>query len=74
MKYKLNVKRDVDVYDDALMLHLYWGWKFSDEVLQPTHVRGFDTMKEVRHEIKNLVIPCDCKECIEGLARDLASK
>lgn len=70
MNYKLNVKTDVDVFDDAIMLHLQYGWKFADDPTQPCHVRGFDTMKELKAYIKGGVITCDCKECLEWLAKN----
>jgi hypothetical protein len=66
MKYKLNVKRDVDVcssmfgdYTDY-MLNLPNGFRFDDEIV---HIRGFDSMAELRQAAKNDVILCDCKDC-----------
>lgn len=60
MKYKLNVKRDVDATDDGYMLYLPYGFKFYDEIV---HCRGYDTMAEMRKSIKEEVIPCNCEEC-----------
>ena len=67
MKYKLDVANDVD--DDGgegFVLNLRWGFRFSDDVV---HVRGYDTMKELRESVKNDVIPCDCPDCKRGLQR-----
>ena len=60
MKYKLNVKRNVDATDDGYMLYLPYGFRFYDEIV---HCRGYDTMAEMRKSIKEEVIPCDCEEC-----------
>jgi hypothetical protein len=65
-KYKLDVARDVDVDGggfsgpETYMLHLPFGFRFTSEVV---HVRGFDTMKELRAAAKQDVIPCDCASC-----------
>jgi hypothetical protein len=66
MKYKLNAARDVD-YDEAgvYILNLPSGWRF-DEHSSPndrSHVRGYDSMKELRDDIKHSVISCDCTGC-----------
>jgi len=70
MKYKLDVSNDVDVdgYGDdvAYMLNLPYGFRFSDEIV---HVRGYDTMAELRASVKTDVIPCDCPDCLKGLAK-----
>jgi hypothetical protein len=62
MKYKLNVKRDVDVTEDGnYILNLPNGFRF-DEHSYPNdrhHVKGYDSLKEIRADIK-FVIPCDC--------------
>lgn len=65
MKYKLNVSRDVDVdgYGDdvAYILNLPKGFRFYDDLV---HIRGYDTMAELRQAMKNDdVIPCDCSGC-----------
>lgn len=79
MKYKLDIKRDVDYdghpddEDCGYILNLVYGWRFSDDS-SPSHVKGFDSMKELRDEIKNNVSKCNCKECLEGIAKDSASK
>jgi hypothetical protein len=68
MKYKLDVARDVDTDEpDVYILNLPKGWRF-DEVSSAdnrSHVRGYDTMRELRNDIKHSVIPCDCKHCIK---------
>lgn len=65
MRYKLNVDRDVDVNeDDTLVLNLPRGFKFSHDVLEVCHTCGYDTMRDLRQDIKSWVVPCDCKDCI----------
>jgi hypothetical protein len=69
-KYKLDVPNDVDIDKSIFstsvgyILNLPHGFRFDDEVV---HVRGFDSMAELRQAAKNDVIPCDCKSCKEGL-------
>lgn len=66
LKYKLDVKRDVDPDgDDGFILCLPFGWRFYDDLV---HVRGYDTMKELRDDVKWTVIPCDCDECTQAIA------
>jgi hypothetical protein len=60
MKYKLDINRDVDADGDAYMLWLPFGFRFSDDLV---HVRGFDTIAEIRQAAKNDVISCDCNDC-----------
>lgn len=72
MKYKLNVKRDVDIDGDYLgikgyILNLPAGFKLYDE---DCHVRGFDTMKELKEFVKWGVEPCNCKECLTMLENE----
>lgn len=60
-KYKLNVARDVDTdEDEGPILNLPAGFRFRDEVV---HVRGFDTMRELRAAVRADVIPCQCDHC-----------
>lgn len=63
-KYKLNVTRDVDVdgYGDEVsyILNLPWGFRFYDDLV---HIRGYDTMAELRSSSKDDVMVCDCSEC-----------
>lgn len=66
MKYKLNVSRDVDVagqWSDQpdYILNLPFGFRFADDLV---HVRGYDSMKELKASAKSDVIPCDCPECV----------
>ena len=76
-KYKLNVKNDVDVCtsrfsdDTDYLLHLPYGFRFSDEVV---HIRGFDSMKELKEASKKDVVPCDCQNCKEGLMKQRIAK
>ena len=65
-KYKLDVKNHVDVdgwHEDEItyVLNLPYGFRFSDEIV---HVRGYDTMAELRASVKIDVVPCDCPSCI----------
>ena len=64
-RYKLDVKRDVDPADDGFMLCLPFGWRFYDDLV---HVRGYDTMKELREDVKWMIVPCDCDECTQAIA------
>lgn len=59
-KYKLDVVRDVDADEDGYILNLPNGFRFDDDLV---HVRGFDTMKELRAAVKTDVIPCNCSGC-----------
>jgi hypothetical protein len=65
MDYKLNIKRDVDVageytdYPDYI-LNLPHGYRFSDDLV---HVRGYDSMAELKQSAKNDVVPCNCADC-----------
>ena len=63
MKYKLDIKRDVDADGDGYMLWLPFGFRFSDDLV---HVRCFDTITEIKTAAKNDVVECDCKECKEN--------
>jgi hypothetical protein len=66
MKYKLDVARDVDRDEpDVFILNLPKGWRFDEGSSNQnrSHVRGYDSMKELRDDIKHNVIPCDCSGC-----------
>lgn len=67
MRYKLNWNRDVDVTDDEFILNLPYGYKFPYDPLCPTHIRGYDSKKELLADVKN-VVKCICEECKEGAA------
>jgi hypothetical protein len=61
MKYKLDVAKDVDLDGDSgFILNLPNGFRFYDEVV---HVRGYDSLKELKLSAKTDVIQCDCKDC-----------
>ena len=63
MKYKLNVQRDVDTDEPGVyILNLPGGFKYDDDD-HGTHVKGFDSMKELRWDAKNNVESCDCDKC-----------
>jgi hypothetical protein len=65
MKYKLDIKRDVDPDGDAYFLWLPFGFRFSDDLV---HVRGYDTLAEIRKAAKTDVITCDCEDCKKSIA------
>jgi hypothetical protein len=64
MKYKLNVARDVDVdgYGDekGYILNLPYGFRFYDDLV---HIRGYDTMRELRESARDDTIVCNCTMC-----------
>ena len=61
MKYKLNFSRDVDTDEPGvLILNLPNGFRFYDEVC---HVRGFESLAELKDAVKWQVVPCDCNQC-----------
>ena len=64
-KYVLDIKRDVDKGEDDYLLWLPFGYKFSDDLV---HVRGYDTIAEIRKASKTDVVECDCADCIRGMA------
>ena len=59
-KYKLDMTRDVDFDGESYMFNLLRGWRFYNDAV---HVRGFDTLAEIRAAAKTDVIPCACREC-----------
>jgi hypothetical protein len=65
-KYKLNIKRDVDIegndYQTDIILNTPSGFRINDSDI--VHVRGFDSMAELKQYVKDGgVVPCDCKSC-----------
>ena len=64
MKYKLNVTRDVDTDEpEVFILNLPGGWKFNHDPIALCHTYAYDSMSELRADIKHSVEPCDCAEC-----------
>ena len=67
MKYKLNISRDVDVSEafdlTDYILNLPKRFCFDDE---GNHVKGFDSMADLRKSIKLEVRTCKCKECLSN--------
>lgn len=69
MKYKLNFSRDVDVdgYPEdgegygSYILNLPYGFCFDDE---GNHVKGYDSMADLKKSVKLEVRVCKCKECL----------
>jgi hypothetical protein len=69
MKYKLNVARDVDTDEPGVfILNLPGGWKFTHDPMALCHTHAYDSMKELREDIKHWVEPCDCAECKRMIA------
>jgi hypothetical protein len=64
MKYKLDIKKDVDADGDGYMLWLPFGFRFSDDLV---HVRCFDTLTEIRQAAKRDVVECDCEDCTKNI-------
>jgi len=64
-KYILDAVWDVDTDEPGVfILNLPYGFRFDDSHEDnPEHIRGFDSMREVRDSAKNDVIPCNCREC-----------
>jgi len=66
-KYKIR-PQDIDRDEPGVfILNLPDGFQFSTD--PGCHTRGFDSMKELRDEVKWAVIPCDCPECKKGLCK-----
>jgi len=66
MKYTLNVSRDVDRDEPGVyILNLPRGFRFDEHSAENdrSHVRGYDTMKDLRFDVKNSVVACDCSNC-----------
>jgi hypothetical protein len=67
MKYKLNIGRDVDISGDYLgntdyILNTPAGFRINDSDI--CHVRGFDSLAELRDYVKQGgVVPCNCEGC-----------
>lgn len=69
MTYKLNIKRDVDIASNFwgtqtnYILNTPSGFRIND--IDLVHVRGFDSMAEIKAFVKDGgVISCNCKECV----------
>jgi hypothetical protein len=60
-RYKLR-QQDIDPDPDGYILNLPAGYQFKYD--PGCHVRGFDTMKELRDEARTGVIACSCKDCL----------
>ena len=62
MRYKLDLKRDIDPDgDEGYILCLPFGYRFYDDLV---HVRGFDTIREIKRAAREDVIVCTCQECL----------
>lgn len=70
MKYKLNVSRDVDTDEPGVfILNLPGGWKFNHDLYDLCHTYAYDSMKELKADIKHFVVSCECAECIRMIAQ-----
>jgi hypothetical protein len=47
---------------NSIIVTLKYGWRFSDDTLSPTHVMGFDTIKDAKQAIR-YAQKCNCIEC-----------
>lgn len=64
MKYKLNIKQDVDTDEPGVyILNLPHGWRFTHDT-SPLHVYAYDTMRDLKTDVKFSVVPCTCTECL----------
>lgn len=70
-KYRLNIARDVDRdgwdEDGGYILNLPNGYRIDDGPFDPSnaeHVRGFDSMAELKNFIRDgYVVLCECNCC-----------
>jgi hypothetical protein len=69
-EYKLNIKNDLCINKDfqfyltpLYILKLPKGFRFYDEII---HIRGYDSMVELKKSAKRDVVPCNCNECLKG--------
>ena len=63
-KYKLDVKRDVGTDEPGVfILNLPGGWRFNHDPMALLHTYAYDSMRELRNDIKYSVEPCACNEC-----------
>ena len=70
MAYKLNVQRDVDTDEPGVyILNLPGGWRFNHEPMDRLHTWAYDSMRELRADIKHSVVSCDCAECLDMIKR-----
>jgi hypothetical protein len=71
MSYKLNTSRDVDTDEPGVfILNLPAGYRFNHDPMSTLHVYAYDSMKELRVDIKHSVITCECAECKSMLNRN----
>jgi len=62
-RYPLDIARDVDPDGaEGFILNLIFGWRFVDDLV---HVRGYDTLAELRKSARFDVIRCSCVSCLE---------
>ena len=71
MKYKLDIKRDVDGIEGDYLLWLPAGFRFNDDMV---HVRGYDTIKEIKIAAQLDVVECDCDDCKQNIANSKAKE
>lgn len=65
--YKLNIARDVDTDEPGVfILNLPMGYRFADTPEQwPEHVRGYDSMRELKSDIRGNVMKCICCDSLK---------
>ena len=70
MAYKLNAQRDVDTDEPGVyILNLPGGFRFTHDPCDLLHTWSYDSMRELRADIKHSVVPCDCAECLDMIKR-----
>lgn len=71
MTYKLDVQRDVDTDEPGVyILNLPGGFRFNhDPCDDRLHTWAYDSMRELRADIKDSVVPCGCAECLDMIRR-----
>ena len=70
MNFKLDVARHVDTDEPGVfILNLPVGFKFTHDPMNFEHVRAYDTMKELRADIKMSIEKCDCAGCKHWLLK-----
>jgi hypothetical protein len=47
---------------NSLIVTLHSGWKFPTDPMNPSHVEGFDTVKEAKQAVR-ASLPCNCADC-----------
>lgn len=48
---------------DRIIVTLKHGWQWGSSRFDPSHVRGFDTVREAREALRDYARPCRCQRC-----------